>query len=173
MDLEAALEVLGVRAGLEGAGECIMVGLRAVKGNHLRKEEEGFAVEAVGNVAPDHDVEEDGGLGGGAVEDAAGAYGVPTSGVGAHELDLDRGVGGEAAVEKEGVEIVEGREGAPGLAFVEDADQGGSVVGKFWPEVGGGSKEDVWGGNGDEKCVPGLDDAERDQWSEGGSHQLR
>lgn len=120
MELKPAGEVVGASAGLEDARECVIVGPHVMAQGHVGEEAEGVAVEPVVDVAPDHDVEEDGVLMGGTVEHVAGPVGVSARGEGAHELDLDGGVREETrAVEEAGVE---GPQGARGAAVIQGLD---------------------------------------------------
>lgn len=59
MDLKPSGEVVGEGAGLEGEGVGVVVGAEAGGVAEAGEEGEGLGVEAVVDVAADHDVEED------------------------------------------------------------------------------------------------------------------
>lgn len=114
MNLAPAGEVVDTGAGLEGEGVGVVVGAEARGVAEAGEKEESLRVEAVVDVAADHDVEEDDVAVsvGSFVEQVAGEGGQPAGGVGAHELDGDGRVCDGAELRVEGFESWERGGGA-------------------------------------------------------------
>lgn len=109
VNLQTNPQILQPRTGLENTGESVVVGGGSTA-THISKHKKRFRIEPVGDVAPNHDVEQDNTFVRNLIEYMAGGGGTPASCIGPHEFNGERRVTVEIGSEESSVKLSELRQ---------------------------------------------------------------